>query len=84
MAALSDQDRADTSAAYQSDRALGVLGAVTKSDVRAAINAVDDWVVANAAAYNNALPAAAKAALTAAQKSMLLSYVVEKRYQKGA
>lgn len=57
---------------------------ITKPDLLAAVNALDDFLVNNAAAVNNALPAAAKAGLTTAQKALLLMYVVDKRYISGA
>jgi len=86
MAALSAPDRIAVGAQFQSvgSQALESFGAVTKADLQAAVAAVDDWVVANAASYNNALPTAAKNALTASQKAKLLMYVVERRYQTGA
>ena len=52
-----------------------------KLEVRAAVDSIDDWVDANAASFNDALPAAAKANLTAAQKAELLSFVVLRRFE---
>lgn len=57
--------------------------AISKTDLRAAIDAVDDWVEANAASFNSALPAAARTGLTAKQKAMLLVWVVMKRFEVG-
>lgn len=54
--------------------------ALTKAQLDAAIAAADDWVEANAASFNTALPAAARAGLTAAQKAELLSLVANKRF----
>lgn len=51
------------------------LGALTKSDLQAAVNATDDWIDSNAASFNNALPTAAKNALTASQKTLLFCAV---------
>ena len=48
---------------------------MTKSDLRAAINATDNWIDSNQASYNNALPATAKANLTLAQKTLLFCSV---------
>jgi len=86
MAALTSPDRIAVGAQFQSDasRVGEAFGAVVKADLQAAVNAVDDWVVANAAAFNTAIPAAARAALTTAQKAHLLMYVVKKRYETGA
>lgn len=53
---------------------------LTKAQLRAAVDAADDWVDANAAAYNAALPAAARTTLTGAQKARILAAVVSKRF----
>lgn len=53
--------------------------AVTKTDLRAAINAVDDWCDTNAASFNTAIPQPARAQLTASQKALLLAYVALRR-----
>jgi len=79
MAALPDQTRADMSADIQ--RTPDCPGGVTKAELRAAINAADDWADANAAAYNAALPAAARTALTARQKARVLEFVIRKRWE---
>jgi hypothetical protein len=86
MAALSQGDRTALGGQLQSDVSLAheSFGNVVKADIQAAVNAVDDWVVANAAAFNNALPTAAKNALTAAQKARLLAIVVKRRFETGA
>jgi len=86
MAAMNSTDRTNLGALFQTDasRTSEVLSGVLKSDIQAAVAAVDDWVVANATSFNNALPAAAKAGLTTAQKARLLMYVVRKRYEVGA
>jgi len=54
---------------------------LTKTDLRAAVEAADVWVDANAASYNSALPIAARTALTAKQKAELLMMVVAKRFE---
>jgi hypothetical protein len=56
---------------------------VSKSDLRAAIDATDDWIDNNALSYNLALPAASRNSLTAAQKSRLFREVARLRFQKG-
>lgn len=83
MAVLADQDRFDAWAAYMRDAAVGTMAALTKPQLRAAIDAADDWASANAGAFNTALPVAARTALTAPQKALLLSYVIGKRYLRG-
>lgn len=86
MAALIPADRLAVGAQFQADASLARegFGAVVKADIQAAVAAVDDWVVANAASFNTAIPAAARAALTSPQKAHLLLYVVKKRYETGA
>ena len=83
---MPDSERKKVNKRYQED--LGVLREIlpgcAKADVKAAVDAVDDWVVANAASYNSALPTAFKNNATAAQKARLLTYVVERRYETGA
>ena len=85
MAALADQDRADCSDDFQ--RVLSFarepLPGILRSDIRAAINAIDDFLVTNAAAVNNAFPAATKNNLTTAQKARLVAAVTLKRFVKG-
>ena len=53
-------------------------GTILKADLRAAVNAADDWVDANAAAFNTALPVAFRTAATAQQKAILLGYLAFK------
>jgi hypothetical protein len=79
-------DRTLVGANFQFDTSLAreAFGTLSKADVQAAVAAVDDWIVANAAAFNTALPTAARNALTAAQKARLFSYVVARRYVVGA
>lgn len=55
--------------------------AILKSDVRATVDAVDDWAEANRTSYNNALPLAARNNLTAALKARFLSEVILKRFR---
>ena len=54
---------------------------ITKADLRAAVNAVDDWINTNAAAYNTAIPQPARGALTASQKAELLSAVALRKFE---
>jgi hypothetical protein len=54
----------------------GEVDSLTRAELRAAIDAADDWVVANAPSFNSAL--------TAPQKALLLSYVVRRRWLVGA
>jgi len=85
MAVLSESDRAalwrEAMENWSSSR---TPITISKSDLRAAVDALDDFFNSNAAAINNALPAAAKAGLTTAQKAEVLMWVTQKRYIKGA
>jgi hypothetical protein len=57
----------------------GNVAGLLKADLRAAVDATDTWIDNNAAAYNTALPAAARTNLTAAQKTFLFCYVAMRR-----
>jgi len=77
MAAMSTAERVRAWAQFQRDG--NCPGAIGKADLQAAVDAVDDWVETNAVAYNLALPLAFRTAATAAQKALLLTYVLERR-----
>jgi hypothetical protein len=81
MAVLNEQQRVDVWAEImrQLSSAHESCG-ITKPQLRAAIDAVDQWCEDNAAAFNAALPVAARNGLTAAQKARLLAYVALKRH----
>lgn len=85
MANLADNDRLgiwhDLMSACSRDRETVAL---SKADVRAAVDAADSWASSNAAAFNSALPVAARNNLTAGQKARLLAAVILRRYQTGA
>ena len=86
MAALSDTDRQSCYSAFIQE--IGALrepfNGVTKAQLRAAVDALDDFLVTNATAINSAIPAAARSSLTVAQKARLLRWVVYYRFIKGA
>jgi hypothetical protein len=86
MAVLGDPDRVLVNQDYQSDLSAQreQFGALTKADIRAAVDAADTWVSANSASFNSALPTAARTGLTASQKALLLSMVVQRRWVTGA
>lgn len=52
---------------------------LSKTDLRAALNAIDQWIEDNATSFNTAIPQPARGALTARQKAALFFYVVQKR-----
>lgn len=85
MAVLSDAQRKEIWAQMMRDLSdvREPIG-VTKTDLRAAVDAADQWAQDNAASFNSALPQPARNALTAGQKSRLLAYVIQKRWNTGA
>lgn len=85
MAILTDQDRIAVWKEFQGDlsNAREPLGAITKTELRAAVDAIDQWVSDNAAAMNTAIPQPARGILTAPQKARLLAAIVRRRYGAG-
>ena len=84
MAVLSETDRVGEWSNYMSElSAVGGTYDLLKAEVRAAIDAVDDWVDANLSSFNTALPIAARTALSSSQKARLLLFIVEKRFIAG-
>lgn len=81
MANLTSDKRAECNAQAMREN-LATLS-ITKAELRAAIDAIDQWVSDNAASFNSAIPQPARGALSAAQKAFLLQIVVAKRYSEG-
>lgn len=77
---MTSPERAACTTAYMRElsRAASALG-VTKAQLRAAIDAADQWCDDNAASFNTALPTTFRNAATAAQKNLLLTYVLRRR-----
>ena len=85
MAVLTDSERAAIVAAY--GRELSEARTpfnLSRPDLRAAINALDDFLNTNVAAINNAIPLPARTVLTPSQKARLLTLVIERRWIMGA
>lgn len=82
MAVLTTQERQELSAEIMRDisRLREPLN-VTKAAVIAAIIATDDWVEANTASFNSALPLPARTDMTLKQKTQLFMRVVRKRFE---
>lgn len=57
----------------------GVMPAVLKTELRAAIDATDQWIEDNQAAYNVALPQPFRGAASTTQKTFLFCYVAMRR-----
>lgn len=77
MAALSNEDRRRVWAHFMRQSFGGA--AVTKAQLRGAVDAVDDFLESNAAALNTAIPLPARTGMTAAQKAALVGYVALRR-----
>lgn len=56
----------------------------SKTNLRAAYDALDTWVNDNAATVNQAIPQPARAELTVEAKALLFMHIVRKRYLEGA
>lgn len=82
MAVLSDADRRALWAEYQRSPEAGETLPL-KADLRAAVDAVDQWIDDNAASFNAAIPQPARGALTARQKARLLALVLKRRFERA-
>ena len=82
MAVLADADRKEIWAEFM--RAPDDSPALTKADLRAAVDALDNFLNTNASAINTAIPQPARGALSTVQKAKLLMFVIRQRYVKGA
>ena len=78
MAVLTDNQRLNIWEKWMREN-LGDVS-ITKTDLRAAINAIDDFLDNNAVTINNAFSEPAKSSLSAGQKAMVLAYVAIKRW----
>ena len=59
-------------------------GTLTKSDISAAANALDQWFNDNAATLNTALPQPFRGAASPTLKALLMLFVIRYRYLDGA
>jgi len=66
------------------DNKAAITGAMDRNDLKAAIDAADQWASDNASSFNSALPTPARTVLSTAQKAALLSIVLFRRYIVGA
>jgi len=84
MAILSAADRlAGYQAFVQEFMRLGGTATITKAELRAAFDALDQWLSDNAASANAAIPLPARSALTTQQKALLMQEVIRRRYLSG-
>jgi hypothetical protein len=56
------------------------LGAMTKGELRAAVDAIDQWTEDHTSDFNLAIPQPARGALSTKQKALILMYVVNRRF----
>lgn len=85
MANLTAAQRAELWATYMQDISEAREScAITKAQLRAAVDALDAWLDANASTINAAIPQPARGSLTTPQKARLLTYVIRQRYLVGA
>lgn len=77
MAVLDATSRARAVAQWMRDNAEPV--SITKAQLRAALDATDQWIEDNAAGFNLALPQPARGQLSATQKTLLFVYVAMRR-----
>lgn len=83
MAVLSDNDRQALWADFMRNFPAGESCGITKTELRAAVNGLDDYLNTNASAINQAIPQPARGTLTSSQKARLLVWVIRKRYDVG-
>lgn len=78
MAALSENDRASAWAEYMrtGDGATGI----TKAQLRAVVDAIDDWIDVNSTGFNNAIPQPQRGLLSTKQKVSIFMRVLRFRY----
>lgn len=79
MGSLPDPGRIEAWADWMRENADPV--GLTKAELRDAVNATDDWIEANQAAYNAALPVAARSILSTKQKALLFMFVASHRFE---
>jgi len=59
------------------------IGAVSKQDLRAAVDSLDDWITNSAPTLDEGIPEPARSALTQHQKTKLFMLIVAERYAEG-
>ena len=86
MAVLTNEQRQEVADEFMAliSRKRQPFGAVAKADIRAAVNALDGWYNANAAAINSALPEPFKTEASTPHKAHMNNLLLTKRYITGA
>lgn len=80
MAVLSENDRVAVWELWMRENKAAITGSMTRAQLRAAVDAADNWADSNAAEYNTALPNPARTVLTTKQKALLLMFVIARRH----
>ena len=82
MAILTSADRAELRSLFAQEASnVWEVISVSKADLRAAVDAIDQWVEDNQVSFNSTIPLPARTELSAKQKVQLLFYVVRKRWE---
>lgn len=83
MAVLNGSDRTGIWAELM--RQLGQYGSVSinRVELKAAVDALDDFLEANSAAINQAIPQPARGALNGSQKAFIVSAVARRRAERA-
>ena len=79
MAVLDAENRRRVWAHVMRNWDTGTTIPVTKTELRAAVDATDQWIEDNQAAFNAALPQPFRGAATPAHKTLLFCYVAMRR-----
>lgn len=77
MALLDSTSRARTTAQWMRENT--TTAGFTKADLRAAVDATDEWIEDNTASFVAALPAGFRTNSTAAQKAWVFAFVLWRR-----
>jgi len=80
MALLTTEQRTHVRALWQRDQS--VPAALTKPDFQGAVAACDQWIEDNSAAFVAALPQPFRSGTGAAEKMLLMAYVLMRRIGK--
>lgn len=79
MTVLTDPERQQVVAQFM--RTIECPGGITKPQLRAVVDSIDDWWETVAADGNNSIPQPQRGIMTTKQKSALFTAVLAKRYE---
>lgn len=86
MAVLADNDRLEVWQEFMRDTELAseTYGDMTKADLRAAVDALDQFFEDNKLTINAAIPQPARGQMTTKQKAKLIVWILRYRYLRGS